>query len=78
MEYKGQTMTTSGFSKIKTTVQIVAINLMFICIVFNRVDIYSNYLYTLMMFTGILTFCTGLHYFASNYNNIKFMLVNEK
>ena len=78
MQYKGQTMITSGFSKIKTTVQIVAINLMFICVVFNKVDIYSNYLYVLMMFTGILTFSTGLHYFASNYNNLKHMLINEK
>jgi len=78
MEYKGQTMITSGLSKIKTTVQIIAINLMFICIVFGRVDAYSNHLYALMIFTGLLTFYTGVNYFTSNYNKLKYMIVSGK
>ena len=71
MEYKGHTMLTSNLSKIKTAIQIIAINIMFISIIFNQNLAYSDYLYALMILTGVITFYTGIDYFLKNYNKIK-------
>jgi len=73
MEYKGHTMTTSNISKIKTALQIIAINLMFVAIIFKLEKLYpySNILYLLIFITALITFYTGVHYLTSNYKKIK-------
>ena len=74
MEYNRRTMITSKVSKIKTVLQILSINLMFISIIFGGDDFMSDqskYLFILMIMTALVTFYTGVHYFVSNYNNLK-------
>ena len=82
MEFKKYTMVTSKISKIKTLLQIVAINLMFLAIIFGGVDfmsLHSTYFLILMMITASVTFYTGIHYFVCNYGTLKYLLkFNEK
>ena len=82
MEYNRRTMVTSKVSKIKTVLQILSINLMFISIIFGGDDFMFNqskYLFILMTMTALVTFYTGVHYFVSNYNNLKTLFaLNEK
>ena len=74
MEYRNYTLVTSKISKLKTVFQIVAINVMFIAIIFGG-EIFLNdqslYLLILMLITAIITFYTGIHYFVTNYKQLK-------
>ena len=82
MEYKRHTMVTSKISKVKTALQIVSINLMFIAIIFGGEDFISSqstYLFSLMMITALVTLYTGVHYFVCNYKKLKILFIlNEK
>ena len=74
MEYRKYTLVTSKISKLKTVVQIVAINVMFIAIIFGGeifLNDQSSYLLILMLITAIITFYTGIHYFVTNYKQLK-------
>ena len=74
MEYKNHTMVTSKISKLKTVFQIVAINVMFLAIIFGGDSFLSNqsqYLFILMISTAFITFYTGVHYFICNYNKLR-------
>ena len=74
MEIKGSTMTTSNLSKIKTTLQMSMIVLVFLNSYFF---INSGVLYYLMLGTSMLTFYTGLHYLFYNYKELKIMVLNK-
>ncbi len=82
MEYKSHTMVTSRISKIKTVLQITAIIVMFLSIVIGGESFVINqteYLLVLMLATALVTFYTGIHYFVSNYNQLKFLFdLNDK
>ena len=74
MEMKGSTMITSNLSKIKTTVQMLMIILVFV----NPYFIFNKYvLYCLMLATSILTFYTGLHYLFYNYKELKLLVLKK-
>ena len=77
MQYKGITMITSKFGKIKTFLQLVTIHLILIYLILKSYSVtipsdllYNESLYFLMVFTTIITFYTGVHYFYHNYKTL--------
>jgi len=77
MQYKGITMITSKFGKIKTTLQLVTIHLILIFLILKSYSVtipsdlfYNESLYFLMVITTIITFYTGVHYFYHNYKTL--------
>ena len=74
MELKGSTMITSNLSKIKTTLQMSMIILVFLN---SYLFINSGLLYYLMLGTSMLTFYTGLHYLFCNYKELRNMVLNK-
>ena len=74
MELKGSTMITSNLSKIKTTLQMSMIILVFLN---SYLFINSGLLYYLVLGTSMLTFYTGLHYLFCNYKELRNMVLNK-
>ena len=77
MQYKGITMITSKWGKIKTTLQLITIHLILIFLIFKSYSVatpsdlfYNESLYFLMVITTIITFYTGVHYFYHNYKTL--------
>ncbi|MAV63900.1 MAG: CDP-diacylglycerol--glycerol-3-phosphate 3-phosphatidyltransferase [Candidatus Marinimicrobia bacterium] len=79
MEHKGATLVTSKVSKIKTTLQIVVIVVLFINLIFADLSLFNDYfLYVFMLFTGLLTFYTGIHYLFWNFSSFKLIFFNDR
>ncbi|SVD09893.1 uncharacterized protein METZ01_LOCUS362747, partial [marine metagenome] len=77
MQYKGITMITSKWGKIKTALQLITIHLILIFLIFKSYSVaipsdllYNKSLYILMVITTIITFYTGVHYFYHNYKTL--------
>ena len=77
MHYKGVTMITSKFGKVKTTLQLITIHLILIFLILKSYSValpshffYYESLYFLMVITTIITFYTGVHYFYHNYKTL--------
>ena len=77
MQYKGITMITSKWGKIKTALQLITIHLILIFLIFKSYSVaipsdlfYNESLYFLMVITTIITFYTGVHYFYHNYKTL--------
>ena len=84
MQYKGITMITSKFGKIKTTLQLITINLILIHLILNSYSVvipsflyYNDSLYFLMVITTIITFYTGVHYMYHNYKSLGDLFYNK-
>ena len=74
MQLKGSTMITSNLSKIKTTLQMTMVIVVFLNPYFF---VSSEVLYYFMLGTSMLTFYTGAHYLYCNYKELKKMLLNR-
>ena len=76
MQSKGYTMITSKLSKLKTTIQITVIILLFLgnhpSFVFGEI-----FLYYIALGMSVLTLYTGFHYLFYNSKKIKVLLANE-
>ena len=77
MQYKGITMITSKWGKIKTALQLITIHLILIFLIFKSYTVvipsdllYNKSLYILMVITTFITFYTGVHYFYHNYKTL--------
>ena len=85
MELKGITMITSKAGKLKTLLQIIIINVIFIYLVlkgyglteYSRLFVEFEVINGLMLITTIVTVYTGLHYFYYNHENLKTMLMKK-
>lgn len=85
MEAKGITMITSKAGKLKTLLQIVIINVVFLYLLlkaygFSEYSAYFekyNIIYVLMLITTLVTVYTGLHYFYYNHKKLKTILFNK-
>ena len=84
MQYKGITMITSKFGKIKTTLQLITIHLILIHLILNSYSVvipsflyYNDSLYFLMVITTIITFYTGVHYMYHNYKTLGNLFFNK-
>ena len=84
MQYKGITMITSKFGKIKTTLQLITIHLILIHLILNSYSVvipsflyYNDSLYFLMVITTIITFYTGVHYMYYNYKTLGDLFFNK-
>ena len=85
MEAKGVSMITSKVGKLKTLLQIVIINIIFLYTLLNVYGYtkYSKYfdkyeiIYSLMLITTIVTVYTGVHYFYFNHKQLKTILFNK-
>ena len=85
MEAKGVTMITSKAGKLKTLLQIVIINVVFLYLLLKAYGYtqYSEYfdkyqiIYSLMLITTIVTVYTGLHYFYFNHKKLRTILFNK-
>ena len=79
MEAKGVTMITSKVGKLKTLLQIMIINVVFLYLLLKAYGFtqYSEYfdkyqiIYSLMLITTMVTVYTGLHYFYFNHKKLK-------
>jgi CDP-diacylglycerol---glycerol-3-phosphate 3-phosphatidyltransferase len=85
MELKGITMITSRAGKLKTVLQIMIINVIFMYLLLKAygytqyseiLDKY-NVIYSLMLITTLVTVYTGLHYFYFNHKKLKTILFNK-
>ena len=77
MQYKGITMITSKFGKLKTFLQLITIHLILVSLILKSYHVeipsdfmYNGSLYFLMVITTIITFYTGVHYFYHNYKTL--------
>ena len=77
MQYKNITMITSKLGKIKTTLQLITIQLILIFLILKSYSVvipadlfYNQSLYVLMVITTFITFYTGVHYFCYNYKTL--------
>ena len=65
IDFKGDyTLVTSKIAKLKTTLQIIVISFVLLCLIFS-----SNYfelIYYLMIITTLVTLYTGIHYYYNN------------
>lgn len=85
MEAKGVTMITSKAGKLKTLLQIVIINVIFLYLLLKAYGFtqYSQFfdkyqiIYSLMLITTMVTVYTGLHYFYFNHKKLKMILFNK-
>ena len=84
MQFKGVTMITSRFGKIKTTFQMITIHLILIFLILKSYSVaipailyYSESLYILMVITTLITFYTGLHYMYHNYKTLEGLFFNK-
>ena len=84
MQYKGITMITSKFGKIKTTFQLITIHLILIYLILKSYSVaippilyYNESLYFLMVITTIITFYTGVHYMYHNYKTLGNLFFNK-
>ena len=84
MQFKGITMITSKFGKIKTVLQFITINLILILLILQSYNIvipskllYNESLYILMVITTLITFYTGIHYIFYNYKTLNDLFVNK-
>ena len=83
MQYKGATMITSKACKLKTLLQIFAINfiLVFLILISYKIDIpelfLKDSLFYLMVITTIITFYTGIHYVYYNYKTLENLFFNK-
>ncbi len=75
MQSNGQTMITSKLSKLKTTIQIIVIILLFL----NHPPFNINevVLYSIALLMSILTLYTGFHYIFYNFKQLKILLAHE-
>ena len=84
MQYKGTTMITSKFGKIKTILQLITIFIILIFLIFKSYSVvtpsllyYNESLYLLMVITTIITFYTGVHYIYHNYKTLENLFFNK-
>ena len=85
MEAKGITMITSKAGKLKTLLQIVIINIVFVYLLlkaygftqYSEIFIKYNVIYSLMLVTTLVTVYTGLHYFYFNHKKLKTLLFSK-
>ena len=77
MQYKGITLMTSKFGKLKTTLQLITIHLILVFLILKSYSVailsdllYYELIYSLMVITTIITFYTGVHYFYHNYKTL--------
>ena len=85
MEAKGITMITTKVGKLKTLLQMVIINVVFLYLLLKAYGFtqYSEYfdkyqiIYSLMLITTMVTVYTGLHYFYFNHKKLKMILFNK-
>ena len=77
MQYKGITLITSKFGKLKTTLQLITIHLILVFLILKSYSVailsdllYYELIYFLMVITTIFTFYTGVHYFYHNYKTL--------
>ena len=77
MQYKGITLMTSKFGKLKTTLQLITIHLILVFLILKSYSVailsdllYYELIYFLMVITTIITFYTGVHYFYHNYKTL--------
>ena len=84
MQFKGITMITSKFGKIKTVLQFITINLILILLILQSYNIvipskllYNESLYILMVITTLITFYTGIHYIFYNYKTLSNLFINK-
>ena len=86
MERNGKTMITSKIGKIKTAIQMMAINvILFYMIILSYnlneiVQLFNNFsiIYIFMFVTTMITFITGLDYFLKNHKALKMILMNRE
>ena len=85
MQVKGITMITSKAGKLKTLLQIIIINVIFVYLVlkgygmteYSSVFVQFEIINGLMLMTTIVTVYTGLHYFYHNHENLRTMLMSR-
>ena len=84
MQYKGITMMTSKFGKLKTTLQLITIHLILVFLILKSYSVailsdllYYELIYFLMVITTIITFYTGVHYFYHNYKTLGSLIFNK-
>ena len=77
MQYKGVTMITSKWGKVKTILQLFTINFILVFLILKSYSVvipsdllYNKSLYFLMVITTLITFYTGIHYFYHNYKTL--------
>lgn len=86
MERNGITMATSKVGKIKTAIQMMAINvILFYMIILSYniseiIYLFDNFsiIYIFMFITTMITFITGLDYFVKNHGAIKVIFINRE
>ena len=86
MERNGITMVTSKVGKIKTAIQMMAINvILFYMIILSYniseiIYLFDNFsiIYIFMFITTMITFITGLDYFVKNHGAIKVIFINRE
>ena len=84
MQYKGLTMNTSNFGKVKTVFQIIAINIILFYLINKsyHISIVINFFVEypvidfVMFITTFVTVLTGFHYFYKN-NHILYLFTNK-
>ena len=84
MQYKGITMITSKWGKLKTALQLITIQLILIFLILKSYSVampsdilYNESLYFLMVITTIITFYTGVHYMYHNYKTLGDLFFNK-
>ena len=84
MQYKGITMITSKFGKLKTILQLFTIHYILIFLIIksynlslSNILLYNQSLYFLMVLTTIITFYTGIHYFFYNYKILGSLILKK-
>ena len=85
MELKGITMITSKVGKLKTLLQIIIINVIFIYMIlkgygfteYSSIFIRFEIINVLMLLTTSVTIYTGIHYFYYNHQSIKMLIIRK-
>ena len=86
MERNGITMATSKVGKMKTVIQMMAINVILFYLIILSYNIseiiylFDNFsiIYIFMFITTMITFITGLDYFVKNHGAIKVIFINRE
>ena len=86
MEQHGISMVTSKVGKIKTVIQMMAINVILFYMIISSYNINEivqlfdkfSIIYIFMLITTMITFITGLDYFLKNHKAIKMIFLNRE
>ena len=85
MQYKGITLVTSKGGKIKTSVQIIAISMILLYLIFKSyhltaitvIFIKYSIINVIMFITTVITVYTGIHYFYTNHRTLRLFFLKK-